>query len=79
VGGRTSGWRWWLPRLLVPARGSSVGEVDTSASFSSWDRGGKRLSCHGRWVGTGPRRGGSAGGHGGVQERGRDSAQDAKG
>jgi hypothetical protein len=55
-----------------------VGKVDTSASFSSWDRGGKRLS----WLsgGSAPDLAvvGSSGGHGGAQERGRGSAQDAK-
>jgi hypothetical protein len=32
----------------------------------------------GRWVGAEPRRGGSGGAHGGVQERGRDSTQEEK-
>jgi hypothetical protein len=55
-----------------------VGKVGASASLSSRVREGKGLSLAGRWVGAGPRRGGSGGAHGGVQERGRDSAQEEK-
>jgi hypothetical protein len=36
--------RRWPSRLPTPARGGSVGEVGTSASFSRWDIGGERLS-----------------------------------
>jgi hypothetical protein len=77
--GRTGGRRWWPPRLPVPTRGGSVGEVDMSVSFSSWDRGGERLS----WLSGGSAPdlavAGSGGGHSGTQERERGLTQDAKG